>query len=79
MSSQTHYEPGEGVNGTQVLLGEEVSNSKLTLFDVTKQICDAIQARGEQGKYHFRNALYWYSAHIRNTPVTGVVAASCVK
>jgi pyrophosphate--fructose-6-phosphate 1-phosphotransferase len=35
-----------------VLLGEEVANSKLTLFDVTKQICDAIQARGEQGKHH---------------------------
>jgi len=48
----THYKPGEGVNGTQVLLGEEVANSKLTLFDVTKQICDAIQARGEQGKYY---------------------------
>jgi pyrophosphate--fructose-6-phosphate 1-phosphotransferase len=33
-----------------VLLGEEVATSKLTLFDVTKQLCDAIQARGEQGK-----------------------------
>lgn len=33
-----------------VLLGEEVANSKMTLFDVTMQICDAIQARGEQGK-----------------------------
>ncbi|KAH8946831.1 hypothetical protein BDL97_11G008000 [Sphagnum fallax] len=35
-----------------VILGEEVATSKMTLFDVTKQICDAIQARGEQGKYH---------------------------
>lgn len=34
----------------QVLLGEEVATSKLTLFDVTKQLCDAIQARGEQGE-----------------------------
>jgi hypothetical protein len=33
----------------QVILGEEVATSKMTLFDVTKQICDAIQARGEQG------------------------------
>jgi hypothetical protein len=38
--------------GMQVILGEEVATSKMTLFDVTKQICDAIQARGEQGKYH---------------------------
>ena len=37
-------------NLVQVLLGEEVATSKLTLFDVTKQLCDAIQARGEQGK-----------------------------
>jgi hypothetical protein len=35
--------------GIQVILGEEVATSKMTLFDVTKQICDAIQARGEQG------------------------------
>lgn len=64
------------MNGTQVLLGEEVANSKLTLFEVTKQICDAIQARGEQGKYHFRKSSYWYSSCIRDTLV---VAASCVK
>ncbi|KAL8162509.1 hypothetical protein V2J09_013998 [Rumex salicifolius] len=35
-----------------VILGEEVSASKLTLFDLTKQICDAVQARAEQDKYH---------------------------
>nr|DAD46463.1 TPA_asm: hypothetical protein HUJ06_016400 [Nelumbo nucifera] len=35
-----------------VILGEEVASSKLTLFDITKQICDAIQARAEQDKYH---------------------------
>lgn len=33
----------------QVILGEEVAASKLTLFDITKQICDAVQARAEQG------------------------------
>ncbi|XP_068647417.1 pyrophosphate--fructose 6-phosphate 1-phosphotransferase subunit alpha [Aristolochia californica] len=35
-----------------VILGEEVAASKLTLFDLTKQICDAVQARAEQDKYH---------------------------
>ena len=32
-----------------MILGEEVAASKLTLFDITKQICDAVQARAEQG------------------------------
>lgn len=36
----------------QVILAEEVAASKLTLFDITKQICDAVQARGEQGESH---------------------------
>ncbi|XP_038702625.1 pyrophosphate--fructose 6-phosphate 1-phosphotransferase subunit alpha [Tripterygium wilfordii] len=35
-----------------VILGEEVAASKLTLFDITKQICDAVQARSDQDKYH---------------------------
>ncbi|KAL8149988.1 pyrophosphate--fructose 6-phosphate 1-phosphotransferase subunit alpha [Apium graveolens] len=35
-----------------VILGEEVAASKLTLFDITKQLCDAVQARAEQDKYH---------------------------
>ncbi|MCO5567775.1 hypothetical protein L7F22_021470 [Adiantum nelumboides] len=35
-----------------VILGEEVATSKMTLFDVTKQICDAVQARAEKEKYH---------------------------
>ncbi|PIA56961.1 hypothetical protein AQUCO_00700964v1 [Aquilegia coerulea] len=35
-----------------VVLGEEVASSKLTLFDLTKQICDAVQARAEQDKNH---------------------------
>ncbi|KAK4389987.1 Pyrophosphate--fructose 6-phosphate 1-phosphotransferase subunit alpha [Sesamum angolense] len=35
-----------------VILAEEVAASKLTLFDITKQICDVVQARAEQYKYH---------------------------
>ncbi|KAM7253057.1 hypothetical protein ACFE04_025675 [Oxalis oulophora] len=35
-----------------VILGEEVAASKLTLFDITKQICDAVQARAELDKNH---------------------------
>lgn len=35
-----------------VILGEEVAASKFTLFDLTKQICDAVQARAEQEKNH---------------------------
>ncbi|KAK6939136.1 Phosphofructokinase domain [Dillenia turbinata] len=35
-----------------VILGEEVAASKLTLFDLTKQVCDAVQARAEQDKNH---------------------------
>ncbi|ERN11515.1 pyrophosphate--fructose 6-phosphate 1-phosphotransferase subunit alpha [Amborella trichopoda] len=35
-----------------VILGEEVAASKLTLFDLTIQICDSVQARAEQNKYH---------------------------
>lgn len=33
----------------QVILGEEVAASKLTIFDITQQICDAVQARAEHG------------------------------
>lgn len=32
-----------------MILGEEVTASKLTIFDIAKQICDAVQARAEQG------------------------------
>nr|APR64352.1 pyrophosphate-dependent phosphofructokinasealpha subunit family protein [Populus tomentosa] len=35
-----------------VILGEEVAASKLTLFDLTAQICDAVQARAAQDKNH---------------------------
>ncbi|CAN4105131.1 unnamed protein product [Withania somnifera] len=35
-----------------VILGEEVAASKLTLFDITHKICDAVQARAEQDKNH---------------------------
>ncbi|GJN28893.1 hypothetical protein PR202_gb17065 [Eleusine coracana subsp. coracana] len=41
----TRYHPN-------VILGEEVAASKLTIFDITKQICDAVQARYEKGKHH---------------------------
>ncbi|KAJ8649980.1 hypothetical protein MRB53_003003 [Persea americana] len=39
-------------NPNMVILSEEVASSKLTLFDITKRICDAVEARAEQGKYH---------------------------
>ncbi|CAD5181683.1 unnamed protein product [Musa acuminata subsp. malaccensis] len=35
-----------------LILGEEVALSKLTIFDITKQICDAVQVRAEKEKYH---------------------------
>ncbi|KAL8469338.1 hypothetical protein ACS0TY_032241 [Phlomoides rotata] len=34
------------------LAAKKVAKYKLTLFDITKQICDAVQARGEQDKHH---------------------------
>lgn len=37
------------ISYAQVILGEEVAASKLTIFDITKQICDAVQARAEKG------------------------------
>ncbi|KAE8716395.1 Pyrophosphate--fructose 6-phosphate 1-phosphotransferase subunit alpha [Hibiscus syriacus] len=37
------------LSAEKVILGEEVAASKLTLSDITKQICDVIQARAEQG------------------------------
>lgn len=33
----------------QVILGEEVAASKLTIFDLSQQICDAVQARADIG------------------------------
>jgi hypothetical protein len=47
------------LNYVQVILGEEVATSKLTIFDITKQISDAVQARAEKG----RN--YYYVIHNR--------------
>ncbi|XP_074558332.1 pyrophosphate--fructose 6-phosphate 1-phosphotransferase subunit alpha-like [Curcuma longa] len=35
-----------------VILGEEVTSSKSTIFDITKQICDSVQARAEKDKNH---------------------------
>lgn len=43
----------------QVILGEEVAASKLTLFDITKQICDAVQARAVQGSCPATFMLYF--------------------
>lgn len=35
-----------------VILGEEFSQSKLTFFEISQKISDAVQARAEQDKYH---------------------------
>ncbi|OEL25370.1 Pyrophosphate--fructose 6-phosphate 1-phosphotransferase subunit alpha [Dichanthelium oligosanthes] len=35
-----------------VILGEEVALSKLTLMEIINKICDGVQARAAQGKYH---------------------------
>uniref|UniRef100_A0A804Q965 Phosphofructokinase domain-containing protein n=1 Tax=Zea mays TaxID=4577 RepID=A0A804Q965_MAIZE len=35
-----------------VILGEEVAFSKLTLKEITNKICDGVEARADQGKYH---------------------------
>ncbi|PKU59218.1 pyrophosphate--fructose 6-phosphate 1-phosphotransferase subunit alpha-like [Dendrobium catenatum] len=40
------------INPNMIFLAEEVAMSKVNLFDITKQISDAVQARAEQGKYH---------------------------
>ncbi|GJY74306.1 RNA-directed DNA polymerase, eukaryota [Tanacetum coccineum] len=40
-----------------VILGEEVAASKVTIFDSTKDICDAIQARAQQAKEEIRSLL----------------------
>nr|CAB3467954.1 unnamed protein product [Digitaria exilis] len=42
----------DALSAEKVILGEEVSTSKLTISDITKQICDAVQARAETDKYH---------------------------
>ncbi|RWV94621.1 hypothetical protein GW17_00042824 [Ensete ventricosum] len=50
----------DALSAEKLILGEEVALSKLTIFDITKQICDAVQARSEKGgttlicleKYH---------------------------
>jgi pyrophosphate--fructose-6-phosphate 1-phosphotransferase len=35
-----------------VILGEEVALSKLTLMEITNKICEGVEARAAQGKYH---------------------------
>jgi pyrophosphate--fructose-6-phosphate 1-phosphotransferase len=41
----------------QVILGEEVAQSKLTLFEISRKISDVVQARAEQG-FNFRNFIF---------------------
>lgn len=41
----------------QVILGEEVAASKLTIFDLAQQICDAVQARADIGEICFSKLL----------------------
>lgn len=36
----------------QVILGEEVAFSKLTLKEIISKICDGVQARAAQGLYN---------------------------
>lgn len=50
----------------QVILGEEVAAAKLTLFDLTKQLCDAVQTRAEQGK----NLLFPFTLFMMLTVIT---------
>jgi hypothetical protein len=45
-----NYQNSYQLNYVQVILGEEVSALKLTIFDITKQICDAVEARAEKGR-----------------------------
>ncbi|ONM19006.1 Pyrophosphate--fructose 6-phosphate 1-phosphotransferase subunit alpha 2 [Zea mays] len=40
-----------------VILGEEVAASKLTIFDITKQICDVVQARAEKELFVYRKSM----------------------
>ena len=35
----------------QIILGEEVALSKLTLMEIISKICDGVQARAELGTY----------------------------
>ncbi|KAJ0085955.1 hypothetical protein Patl1_09322 [Pistacia atlantica] len=51
-----------------VILGEEVAASKLTLFDLTTQICDAVQARAEQGADKNHGVILLPEGLIENIP-----------
>jgi hypothetical protein len=41
----------------QLVLGEEVALSKLTLMEIVNKICDGVQARAELGLYSSLDAL----------------------
>ncbi|RLM86538.1 pyrophosphate--fructose 6-phosphate 1-phosphotransferase subunit alpha-like [Panicum miliaceum] len=42
----------DAVSAGKVILGEEVALSKLTLMEITNKICEGVEARAAQGKYH---------------------------
>lgn len=44
----------------QVILGEEVAFSKLTLKEIISKICDGVQARAAQGLYNSLAVLSWW-------------------
>ena len=50
----------------QVILGEEVAAAKLTLFDLTKQLCDAVQTRAEQGEDLIFPSVFYDAYHPLN-------------
>ncbi|KAI3781304.1 hypothetical protein L2E82_11313 [Cichorium intybus] len=41
----------DALSAEKVILSEEVAASKLTIFDLTEQIRDAVQARAEEGAF----------------------------
>uniref|UniRef100_A0A0D9XC75 Phosphofructokinase domain-containing protein n=1 Tax=Leersia perrieri TaxID=77586 RepID=A0A0D9XC75_9ORYZ len=42
----------DAISAGKVILGEEVAFSKLTLMEIVSKICDGVQARAAQEKYH---------------------------
>ena len=57
-----HFSRYNLICSLQVILGEQVAASKLTLFDIAAQICDAVQARAEQGfkLFKFLSCRCWW-------------------
>ncbi|KAL6643356.1 hypothetical protein ACP70R_019021 [Stipagrostis hirtigluma subsp. patula] len=42
----------DAISAGKVILAEEVALSKLTLMEIINKICDGVEARAAQGKYH---------------------------